>query len=634
MNQHKDYVTTSSCSGRIALFAEPVDAEDKTKGIGRWLFVKHGEASISEIELNLKKAKQDDCVYIRHEPFVMHVQCRNLESAQNLLQSALGVGFRESGIIAGRKKIMCGIRTTSTILTVPIFMNSQSLLRDRDALQTVVNMCVDRFRRNVRMIKRLCKGLEHLFGVTEMRDAARRVVIKNEEEIVKIHMKELHLTEQRMLNRWGHSVCALSSNSGIVFGGQCEDGRRHNDAVRIVMTEPDRITLNKISFNTEIPTPRAYQTLSSVRFENQMIPIMFGGRQSPQKPLSDMWALIPTSNSWTWQEVISTTKCKSWPQARYRHTCVDLGHGRVLILGGRDASVVFDDAWIVKLQFVESVLSVVSCTCVVNKEFKRFSHVALRDENTVWVSGGYEDVDGQKIRSTILRLNIKDDSIVLSDVRRSSVGRATHNAAILTKDNEKILLELGGCSSETPETTHGDRFMTSTGLGTSTPTCRVEISNTVSKNSVLVRACSMCLRCKDKVFCVLIGGGGLLFNSSVWSPCCVLQVSNGWTFLQGDVGKSSKTHASPPRRIMSTKSQACVVVPRRGAKLLRIAFENAKMYVVFNYFPTFIFSNCVTRTGTTLRGACARILFPRICLCWLYRFWTRTKRENCCFNYA
>ena len=32
INRHKDYVTTSSCSGRIALFAEPIDAEDKTKG--------------------------------------------------------------------------------------------------------------------------------------------------------------------------------------------------------------------------------------------------------------------------------------------------------------------------------------------------------------------------------------------------------------------------------------------------------------------------------------------------------------------------------------------------------------------------------------------------------------------------
>ena len=62
----------------------------------------------------------------------------------------------------------------------------------------------------------------------------------------------------------------------------------------------------------------------------------------------------------------------------------------------------------------------------------------------------------------------------------------------------------------------------------------------------------------------------------MWSPCCVLQVSNGWTFLQDDV--AGKTQVSSPKRIVSTKSRACVVVPRRGAKLLRIALENAKMY--------------------------------------------------------
>ena len=67
----------------------------------------------------------------------------------------------------------------------------------------------------------------------------------------------------------------------------------------------------------------------------------------------------------------------------------------------------------------------------------------------MWISGGYEDVDGQNVRNTLLQLNIKDDSIVLSDVRRSSVGRATHTVVILTKNEEKILLELGGCSSET-----------------------------------------------------------------------------------------------------------------------------------------------------------------------------------------
>ena len=45
-------------------------------------------------------------------------------------------------------------------------------------------------------------------------------------------------------------------------------------------------------------------------------------------------------------------------------------------------------------------------------------------------------------------------------------------------------------------TTHGDRFMTSTGLGASP---RVDFSNTVSKNSVLVRACR-CLNARTKSF--------------------------------------------------------------------------------------------------------------------------------------
>ena len=132
---------------------------------------------------------------------------------------------------------------------------------------------------------------------------------------------------------------------------------------------------------------------------------------------------------------------------------------------------------------------------------------------------------------TLLRLDIKDDSD--SGVIR---GRSswTHTCSDSHQNNEKRGTRW--LQQRTPETIHGDRFITSTGLGTSSPTISM---NTVSKNSVLVRACSMCLRCKDKVFCVLIGGGGLLFNSSVWSPCCVLQVSIGWTFLQDDVDEKN-----------------------------------------------------------------------------------------------
>ena len=40
-------------------------------------------------------------VTFKHEPFIMHVLCRNVAQGQRLLRTAVASGFRESGMSAG-----------------------------------------------------------------------------------------------------------------------------------------------------------------------------------------------------------------------------------------------------------------------------------------------------------------------------------------------------------------------------------------------------------------------------------------------------------------------------------------------------------------------------------------------------
>ena len=54
------------------------------------------------------------------EPFVMHVQCRTLTAAKELLSAALEAGFRNSGTIPPGKNIMVGIRHAGLSLDVPL----------------------------------------------------------------------------------------------------------------------------------------------------------------------------------------------------------------------------------------------------------------------------------------------------------------------------------------------------------------------------------------------------------------------------------------------------------------------------------------------------------------------------------
>ena len=54
INFHKDFVTTSSCSGRIVLFASGGSGAGGGRG-GRWLLVHHGEVEVMDIEAALRE---------------------------------------------------------------------------------------------------------------------------------------------------------------------------------------------------------------------------------------------------------------------------------------------------------------------------------------------------------------------------------------------------------------------------------------------------------------------------------------------------------------------------------------------------------------------------------------------------
>lgn len=139
LNQHRDYVTTSSCSGRVVLFESP--AHGRTAG--RWLLVEHRTVTAEELCAALdgasahtepaaepgaveggvdanRGARLGALITFKLEAPILHVQCRNLESAKRLLSAALRSGFRESGIVlSSSSKVMLGIRTTANTMELP-----------------------------------------------------------------------------------------------------------------------------------------------------------------------------------------------------------------------------------------------------------------------------------------------------------------------------------------------------------------------------------------------------------------------------------------------------------------------------------------------------------------------------------
>lgn len=142
MNDHRDFVSTSCCSGRIVLFAAGVSPRNR----GRWLLVRHDKVSPSELgdalaslgdvrtaSLTSEDSKSvntsagasasalDGLVTFKLEPPIVHILCRDMDAAKSLLKVAVSAGFRESGIsLSNTSKVMVAIRSTANSLELPV----------------------------------------------------------------------------------------------------------------------------------------------------------------------------------------------------------------------------------------------------------------------------------------------------------------------------------------------------------------------------------------------------------------------------------------------------------------------------------------------------------------------------------
>ncbi len=145
INSSPDYVTTSSCSGRIVLL------HGSSKKASSFLFCSHEE--VKKIpELELPKAAT---VWLRFEGAIIHVACKSMKAAANLLSIAQETGFKHSGIISCEPKIVVEIRSPD-IISVPVQKNGKSLVQD---LQPLVEECNEKLAANHDRVSRLYSAL-------------------------------------------------------------------------------------------------------------------------------------------------------------------------------------------------------------------------------------------------------------------------------------------------------------------------------------------------------------------------------------------------------------------------------------------------------------------------------------------
>ncbi len=132
INSLKDYYTTSSCAGRAMLIMIPKD--QKRKDLAKWLFVSHKPIRFEDLPL---KKFPKNTVWLRQESMILHVCCRDLESAQEIIDKAKFVGFKRSGVMATKNRIIVEITGTEK-MDIPI-TNGGKLAVTKNYLRFLAN---------------------------------------------------------------------------------------------------------------------------------------------------------------------------------------------------------------------------------------------------------------------------------------------------------------------------------------------------------------------------------------------------------------------------------------------------------------------------------------------------------------
>jgi len=151
INEHPDFVTTSSCSGRVSIFHTGADpAATKARTGGGWLLVSHDPVSPAQVIDALRELPEGlGLTAFKFEPFILHVRCRTLFAARTLLTAAVAAGYRNSGLMAGQR-LMVAVRSTLH-LDAPVAMDGRSVVNDT-YLTLLATLSTQKFHENAARI--------------------------------------------------------------------------------------------------------------------------------------------------------------------------------------------------------------------------------------------------------------------------------------------------------------------------------------------------------------------------------------------------------------------------------------------------------------------------------------------------
>jgi len=150
LNSSENFYTTSSCSGRIVLM---IEQDKKAKNL--FLKVWHDKISFKELKESLIKIQTKELIKFKLEPPILHLACKDLDSASEFLEKAKHIGWKRSGILTYKKNIILELNSTEK-LEFPIIKDKRILVDD-EFLKLIVELSNKKLEKGWKKIKKLKK---------------------------------------------------------------------------------------------------------------------------------------------------------------------------------------------------------------------------------------------------------------------------------------------------------------------------------------------------------------------------------------------------------------------------------------------------------------------------------------------
>jgi len=149
INSKKDYYTTSSCSGRIVL----LESNSSKKNESKWLFVSH---DLTEFE-QIKKIQSNSDVWFRQEGAILHVCCKDLKSAEKLINLVKSIGFKRAGMISVNNRYVIEIISSEHLCTI-VIKNGKKIVSD-EYLSALIDEANTKMKQNQDKLNNLSSRL-------------------------------------------------------------------------------------------------------------------------------------------------------------------------------------------------------------------------------------------------------------------------------------------------------------------------------------------------------------------------------------------------------------------------------------------------------------------------------------------